>query len=314
MKHLDDVDSCSLGQFMPTHYQENRLMESARMAAYKAAILYATAPGARVLELGGGTGVLSWFAAAKAERVYCVEQNADMALRARALLDLNRCGHKVEVVHANAFDYLPPEPVDLVICEMAHAGLLREPQLELIASFKRRYRARFGGPMPRFLPEAHLLAVQPLQQDYDFAGFRAPIVQLQTPGLCYPGTLELAAPQIYRSIDQAEASAPTMRWDGCLTPTVAGTLNALRFVTKNILAIVQEHGSCIDQHCPYLVLPLERAVTVRPGESLRLAFQYRAGASIASLQRSLRLTRTAAASTHAVPLARRSAAPVSLAH
>jgi protein arginine N-methyltransferase 1 len=133
----------------------------------------------KVLELGGGTGVLSFFAAQQADKVYCVEFNPDMVREARKFLAMNPNGHKVEVIHADAFDYLPPEPVDVVICEMIHVAMLREKQVEVIEAFKRRYLARFGGPLPIFLPEAVVMAVQPLQQEYDFEGFHAPIVQFQ---------------------------------------------------------------------------------------------------------------------------------------
>jgi predicted RNA methylase len=44
------------------------LMDENRMRNFKAAIDHVVFPGAKVLELGGGTGVLSWFSAAKASR------------------------------------------------------------------------------------------------------------------------------------------------------------------------------------------------------------------------------------------------------
>ena len=110
-----EIESCYLGQFIPVHYHHNMLMDQNRMLNFKSAIDYAVKPGAKVLELGGGTGVLSWFAAAKAAKVYCVEFNPDMVKEARKMLAMNPNGHKVEVVHADAFEYLPPEPVDVVI-------------------------------------------------------------------------------------------------------------------------------------------------------------------------------------------------------
>src|SRR5437868_9716772 len=115
-----EIESCYLGQFIPLQYHHNMLMDSNRMKNFKAAIDYAVFPGAKVLELGGGTGVLSFFAAQKAEKVYCVEFNPDLVQEARKFLSMNENGDKVEVIHADAFDYLPPEPVDVVICEMIH--------------------------------------------------------------------------------------------------------------------------------------------------------------------------------------------------
>ena len=61
-----EIESCYLGQFIPLHYHHNMLMDQNRMHAFKSAIAYAVKPGAKVLEPGGGTGVLSCFAAAQA--------------------------------------------------------------------------------------------------------------------------------------------------------------------------------------------------------------------------------------------------------
>jgi protein arginine N-methyltransferase 1 len=283
-----EIESCYLGQFIPVHYHHNMLMDQNRMHGFKSAINYAVFPGAKVLELGGGTGVLSWFAAAKAEKVYCVEFNPDMVNEARKMLALNPNGHKVEVVHADAFEYLPPEPVDVVICEMIHVAMLREKQVEVIESFKKRYLARFGGPLPVFLPEAVIMAVQPLQQEYDFEGFYAPIVQFQETTVIYPGTVELAEPSVYSILDFSQPTDTAIAWEGKFVVETSGTVNAMRFVTKNILAVVGERSSTIDWLNHYMALPLANPVQVRAGDVLQVSFQYRAGGSIPSLQASIR--------------------------
>jgi protein arginine N-methyltransferase 1 len=283
-----EIESCYLGQFIPVHYHHNMLMDQNRMHGFKSAINYAVFPGAKVLELGGGTGVLSWFAAATAAKVYCVEFNPDMVKEARKMLAMNPNGHKVEVVHADAFEYLPPEPVDVVICEMIHVGMLREKQVEVIESFKQRYLARFGGPLPVFLPEAVIMAVQPLQQEYDFEGFYAPIVQFQETGVIHPGTVELAAPLVYSILDFNQPTDMTIAWEGKFVVEKNGTVNALRFVTKNILAVVSERSTTIDWLNHYMALPLAKPVQARAGDVLQVSFQYRAGGSIPSLEASIR--------------------------
>ena len=63
-----EIESCYLGQFIPVHYHHNMLMDQNRMHSFKSAIHYSVFPGAKVLELGGGTGVLSFFAAQKASQ------------------------------------------------------------------------------------------------------------------------------------------------------------------------------------------------------------------------------------------------------
>lgn len=284
-----EIESCYLGQFIPLHYHHNMLMDARRMQGFKAAIDHTVFPGAKVLELGGGTGVLSWFAAAKADKVWCVEFNPDLVAEARRLLSQNREGHKVEVIHADAFDYLPPEPVDVVICEMIHVGMLREKQVQMMESFKRRYRERFGSKLPRFVPEAAVMAVQPLQQEFDFFGYQAPIVQFQEPTAIQAGTTELAAPAVYSILDFNEDVDSLIRWEGRFVAGRDGTINALRFITKNILAVLMEQASTIDWLNHYLVLPLHRPVRVRAGEAFDVRFEYRAGGSIPSLQHAMRV-------------------------
>ncbi len=282
-----EIESCYLGQFIPVHYHHNMLMDHNRMHGFKSAISYAVKPGDKVLELGGGTGVLSWFAASKASKVYCVEFNPDMVHEARKMLAMNPNGHKVEVVHADAFEYLPPEPVDVVICEMIHVAMLREKQVEVIESFKRRYLARFGGPLPLFLPEAVIMAVQPLQQDYDYEGFYAPIVQFQEINVHAPGTIELAQPAVYSIIDFSQPTDTTFAWQGRFRIEKAGVVNAMRFITKNVLAVVPEENSTIDWLNHYMALPMTKPVQVQVGDMIDVGFHYRAGASIPSLEASI---------------------------
>jgi predicted RNA methylase len=286
-----EIESCYLGQFIPVHYHHNMLMDENRMHSFKAAISHAVKPGMKVLELGGGTGVLSFFAAQQASKVYCVEFNPDMVREARRFLAMNKHGERVEVVHADAFEYLPPEPVDIVICEMIHVGMLREKQVEVIESFKRRYLARFGGPLPIFLPEAVIMAVQPLQQEYDFEGFHAPIVQFQQTNVMHAGTVELAQPAVYSIIDFSQGVDSTFAWEGLFQVEQGGRLNSLRFITKNVLSIVEELGTTIDWLNHYMMLPLAEPIDVQPGDVVHVAFSYRAGGSIPSLEATMRAER-----------------------
>jgi hypothetical protein len=78
------------------------------------------------------------------------------------------------------------------------------------------------------------------------------------------------------------------RWEGVFTAERDGQLNALRFITKNILAVVPERNSTIDWLNHYMTLPLAEPVALRAGESVQLGFAYRAGGQIQSLQATMR--------------------------
>ncbi|MGH8856109.1 MAG: methyltransferase domain-containing protein, partial [Telluria sp.] len=150
------------------------------------------------------------------------------------------------------------------------------------------YLERFGGPLPVFLPEAVLMAVQPMQVEYDFEGFHAPIVQFQQTHVIYPGTVELAQPAVYSLIDFSQPVDSVFAWEGGIAVEKGGNFNALRFITKNVLAIVQEEANTIDWLNHYMTLPLAQQIKVEAGDLLHVAFQYRAGGSIPSLQASIR--------------------------
>lgn len=288
--HEDAAEPHYLGQFIPLHYHHNMLMDKNRMDNFKAAIEFTVFEGAKVLELGGGTGVMSNYAAAKASKVWCVEFNPDLVTESRRFLALNPNGHKVEVIHADAFEYLPPEPVDVVICEMIHVAMLREKQVEMIEAFKARYRQRFGDKLPVFIPTAVIMAVQPLQQDYNFSGFHAPIIQFQRVYAEHPGSIELAPPQTYSVLDISQPTSREIAWEGTFKLEQDGAVNALRFFTKNVLAIDQLHATTIDWVIDYLVLPLARSIAAKAGDELQVSFSYLAGNSIQSLEKNIRAT------------------------
>ena len=287
MTTQEDNDSY-LGQFIPLQYHFSMLEDKNRMRSFKAAIDYAVAPGSKVLDLGGGTGTLSWFAAAKADKVWCVEFNPDLVNASRQFLAKNHNGHKVEVVHANAFEYLPPEPVDVMICEMIHVAMLREKQVEIVESFKHRYRQRFGESLPLLMPTAVVMAVQPLQLDFNFEGYYAPISMIQDLSVNLEGCTELAEPSVYSILDFTQHTERDISWEGSFEIAQSGTVSALRFITKNVLAIQEEEKSTIDWLNRYMALPLATPVSVKSGDILRVNFCYRTGDSIMSLQNALR--------------------------
>lgn len=273
-----------LGQFIPLVYHYNMLSDTARTGAFQNAIALTVKPHSKVLELGGGTAVLSFFAAQAGANVWCVEKNPELVSEARRILALNVGGERVKVIEADAFDYLPAEPVDVVICEMLHVGMLREQQLPVIASFKRRYLAKFGAPLPRFIPEAFFQAVQPVQQSFDFNGYHAPVPCFQDPLQTQPRTVELGQPVVYHSVSYDDDFSLDCSWRGQLAFSQAGHFNALRIITKNVLTVLEAEQRTLDWSNQYLVVPIEEPRAVAPGQRVRVSFSYQAGDAIGRLQ------------------------------
>lgn len=283
----DAHDDATLGQFIPIHYHYQMLDHAGRTGGFEQAIARVVKPGMTVLELGCGTGVLSFFAArAGAARVYSVERLPHVAKAARQFLAANHVADRVEVVLADAATYLPPCPVDVVICEMLHTAMLREKQLTVIAAFKERYLAKFGGPLPRFLPEAAVMAVQPVMTDYEFHGYAAPIPMF-VDATNARRTRNLAAPALYSVFSYADDYATQFAVDQTVTIEHTGTLNSLRFITKNPLAILEDEGRSIDWDMQDLIIPLATPIAVTAGDTLRLAFTYDAGDSILAISEAI---------------------------
>ncbi len=284
-------DHLELGQFIPLHYHYNMLNEKARIQGFKQAISATVKPGMKVLELGGGTGVLSFFAAQQAEKVWCVERNPELVATARNILSHNENGHKVEVIQADASQYLPPEPVDVVICEMIHVAMLREKQLNILHDFKQRYQQKFPGQMPLFVPEACIQAVQPVEQDFNFEGYQAPVIQFQEPTIEHPKTCELSAPSIYQLFSYDDEIPQVCNWDETINIAEDGKFNALRVITKNILAIDTSSGQTTDWHSQYMIVPLSNPMAVKAGDRISINFHYYPGDSLNVFSDSLQVKR-----------------------
>jgi len=283
-------DHLELGQFIPAQYHFNMLNDTARMQGFAQALQQVVWPGAKVLELGGGTGVLSFFAARRAGHVWCVERNPELVAISHRILRQNPNGHKVEIIQADARFYVPPEPVDVVICEMLHVGLLREKQVEIIDKFKQRYLEKFGGPLPIFVPEACIQAFQLVEQDFNFEGYYAPTISFQDPTATQDRTQNLSVPTLFQRFSYEDALPDVCSWDGDVAIAVGGRLNAIRVITKNILAIHMEEQRSIDWYNQYLIVPLDEPLDVRVRDSVAVQFDYRPGAPLDALSDSLRVS------------------------
>jgi len=263
-----------LGQFIPLHYHYDMLRDNYRMTSFQQAIAETVQPGMTVVDLGGGTGVLSYFAAMQGAKVYYVERNPELVDVARRFLRINQVEDRVTIVHQDATTFVPPVPVDVVTCEMLHVGLVREKQTEVIEAFKQNYTQKHGHKLPRFIPEATILAVQPVMQSYQFAGFHAPVPLFQPPSAEVAGTQELGLPAVYQTVIYDEPYAHEVSWKGILTMQQSGTLNAWRMVTKNVLSVLVEQQSEICWHNQYLVVPLHEPLEVETGDRVELQIQY----------------------------------------
>jgi predicted RNA methylase len=128
------------------------LKDVVRTETYRRAIERNIKAGDIVLDLGAGTGILSFFAAkAKAEKVYALEKRQDLALVIRKLSEENNLTEIVEVLqqssHLLEASQLDPRP-NIMISEILGNAILEENILE----FTMDARDRLLAPGAKLIP------------------------------------------------------------------------------------------------------------------------------------------------------------------
>jgi type I protein arginine methyltransferase len=272
-----------LGPYIPLIYHYNMLQDEERVGAFQSAIAPTVQSGMRVAELGSGTGILSSFAARRGATVESVERNSELVDCSRRFLKANGLEDRVTVIPCDAAQWVPDHPIDVVICEMLHVGLLREKQAQVISAFKQNYVQRFGPKLPVFIPEVSILMCQPVQHNFEFAGFVAPVPLFQAATAHQPRTKEIAALVPYQSITYDRPIPIDMRVDQVFTATAGGTVNAIRLVTQNVLGVDMMAQRAITWANQCLVLPIETHFEVYQGESIAVLLDYQAGDTIESI-------------------------------
>jgi SAM-dependent methyltransferase len=189
--------------------QEAMLLDKIRCDAYREAIRRTVKPGDVVVDLGAGTGLLSFFALqAGARHVYAMEMT-EIADVAAELIEANGFRGRITLLRQNSRKARLPERCDVLVTETLSSFCFEsENTIEFVADA----RARFLKPGGRIIPESadtFLLPVSsesfglgrlpPRFYDLDYRPFvkklateyrlvRAsgkPFVALSEPALCY---------------------------------------------------------------------------------------------------------------------------------
>ncbi len=122
-------------------HQGNMLQDYVRTGAYQQAMLNnpSSFKDKVVLDVGTGTGILSFFAVqAGAKKVYAVEAS-DSARVAKLLALKNGYDSKVEIIFGKIEEIELPEKVDVIISEPIGFLLVHERMLESYATARERF-------------------------------------------------------------------------------------------------------------------------------------------------------------------------------
>jgi len=136
--------------------QQNMMQDFIRTSTYQKAILDNPIDfnGKVVLDVGAGSGILSFFAQQSgAKRVYAVEASS-IAMHANKLVAANRVDEVIKVVSGKIEEIELPEQVDMIISEPMGYMLLNERMLETFLHAKKFLRP--GGKMFPSRGDLHL--------------------------------------------------------------------------------------------------------------------------------------------------------------
>lgn len=145
-------------------YHRELLADEKRTKAFREAILRTVKPGDVVVDVGCGSGILSFFACeAGAARVYAIDQThlADVASFLSRHLGVD---DRVTVLHGEAKTLELPERADVLLSETLGVAGLDEGIGEIVADA----RARFLRPGARIVPQRVGVSIMPVELDQDY--------------------------------------------------------------------------------------------------------------------------------------------------
>jgi protein arginine N-methyltransferase 1 len=150
-------------------YHRSMLLDKERTGSFLRAILRTVKAGDVVLDMGCGTGILSYFACMSgARRVYAIEQDPIIEL-AKAICQQNGYQDRVVFVNDWSNNIELPEPVDVIVTETLGNIGFEEGILGWVMDAKERLLAEGG----RIIPRSIELVLVPVENSRDYANIES---------------------------------------------------------------------------------------------------------------------------------------------
>lgn len=267
-----------------TEYVYRCLADRERTLAFKEAIEQAVRPGAVVLDLGTGSGVMAMFAArAGARKVYAVEIGNYLWHVSRGNFDRSGYGSIIESLRMNAREVglKDVEKPDAVICEMITTGLIGEMQGPVINALK---KSGVIDARTLLIPAEIRTSVTLVSADFDFYGTR----------LCFPIFVdyftktfekhpqEMSEERLAHAVKFSSDFDEDVRISERLRVTKAGKVNGLMLTSATGFVGGTGVGSC-SSYCQPVILPVEE-VEVTEGAAFDISITYQMGEGFDSLK------------------------------
>lgn len=267
-------------------YHASLVGDRVRTEAYRQAIFETVKEGDVVLEVGCGTGILSFFACqAKARRVYAIEA-ANIINVARVLSRANHFEDCIEFFNDPSDRVNLPEKVDLIITETLGNFGLNEGILGSVADVRKRFLKAQGAIIPRSVE----LCIAPVElieayrkQDVwtdgcygvDFSAVRPYVMNHPWMVRLEPENL-LGEPASLGRIDLAEVEHTDLKSTVSLTAKRDGIMHGLGgwFRAELTGNIALSNG--VPNPTPnwsHFFFPLERPLAVKAGETCEVVIR-----------------------------------------
>lgn len=146
------------------------LIDNQRTQKFNQAIESSVNKGDVVVDIGSGTGILSFFAArAGARKIYAIEIDPVNCRYLKNSIKANNLGHLIEVIEGDVVDVTFPEVPDVIIAELIETGLMDEMQASVINKLHDR---KLIGPKTILIPKKYETYIELVEIENNFYGFK----------------------------------------------------------------------------------------------------------------------------------------------
>jgi hypothetical protein len=263
------------------------LEDQVRLTAFRRAIRESVMPGAVVVDLGSGTGILGLLACqAGAKRVYSIEESSLIEV-ARDICHTNGFADRIRFIKGLSTRIDLPEPADVILADqIGHFGF-EAGLFDYFSDARRRFLKPNGVTIPQRItfcvaPVEH----EPLWQQVEFwngspAGFDVRPAHALASNTGYPVKLmpeQLLGPSVEPlSVDPSVSGSQPLHLNATLSVRRTGTLHGLGcwFVAQLSPSVTMSNSPLSDQRIDRrnVFFPLDPPVPVQAGDSVIVTMQ-----------------------------------------